>query len=220
MALIVGKLIVFSGIDGAGKSTQIQHLQKALKEQGQKTTYLWTRGGYTGPFNSLKSILRRLLGRRLPPSGRNEQREKVFNNKGVRTVWLSLAMLDLILVYGIYVRLLKCMGCVVIADRYLWDTWIDFKLNFPGICFDQWFLWKFLNLLSPKPDHFFLLLIPIGESLRRSQLKEEPFPDSQEVLQQRFDYYYQFSKSMGWHVIQCLQPIDNIAGKIAEACNL
>ncbi len=219
MAPHSGKLIAFSGIDGAGKSTQIQYLQKALKKKGERTVYLWTRGGYTGPFNSLKALLRRFMGRRLPPPGRNQQRENVLNNKGVKTVWLSLAMLDLMLVYGIYVRLLKWMGRVVIADRYLWDTWIDFTLNFPGSDFDQWVLWKFLKLISPKPDHFFLLLIPVAESLRRSKLKDEPFPDSKEVLQQRLDYYYRFSESMGWHVIQCMQPIDDIAKEIAEACN-
>jgi dTMP kinase len=111
------------------------------------------------------------------------------------------------------------MGRVVIADRYLWDTWIDFKLNFPGCDFDKWLLWKILKVISPKPNHFFLLLIPVEESLRRSQLKEEPFPDPPEILQQRLDYYYRFSKSMGWHVIQCVQPIDDIAREIAETCN-
>lgn len=219
MKIFRGRLIAFSGIDGAGKSTQIQYIQKTLREKGRKTVYLWTRGGYTGPFNSLKGLLRRLLGKRLPPAGRTQQREKVLNNKRIKIVWLSLAMLDLILVYGVYARLLKWMGRVVIADRYLWDTWIDFKLNFPRSGFDQWILWKLLKLFSPKPDHFFLLLVPIEESLRRSKLKNEPFPDTKEVLQKRLSYYYRFSESMDWHVLHCMRPIDNIAEEIAEICN-
>ena len=217
MAIFQGKLITFSGIDGAGKSTQIDLLLQSLRERGRKPVYLWTRGGYTGPFNALKTLLRRIIGRKLPPSGRNDERDKTFKKIWVRNLWLTLAILDLMIVYGIYVRVSRTFGRVVIADRYLWDTWIDFQLNFPGVDIDRWILWKILVWISPKPDAAFLLLVPVEECLRRSKLKNEPFPDSEDVLQRRLILYRKFSLRL--HILDGLKPIDVIHKEIKSCLN-
>lgn len=212
--MMILNLVTFSGLDGAGKSTQISRLTDVLAINGNKPVYLWTRGGYTGPFNTLKTISRKIIGKKVLPSGRTEARTKAFRKGWVRTAWLTLAILDLALVYGIYVRWLNLTGRTVIADRYLADTWIDFTLNFPGTNFDRWPLWNLLELVTPKPDLAFLLLIPVEESLRRSKQKEEPFPDSEEVLRQRYEYYASFSCTGNWHMIDCTRPLDDIAEEI------
>lgn len=212
---IYSELIAFSGIDCAGKSTQINKLRDTLSANGRKPVYLWTRGGYTGPFNTLKTAARKILGKKALPSGRTEARTKAFQKGWVRTVWLTLAILDLALVYGIYVRWLNLTGKTVIADRYLADTWIDFTLNFPGVNFDHWPLWKLLERVTPKPDNVFLLLVPVEESLRRSKQKDEPFPDSEVVLRQRLEHYTCFSSTGNWQMIDCTRPLDDIAVEIA-----
>lgn len=38
-----GLLVAFSGINGAGKSTQIELLMDRLRQEGQNPTYVWTR---------------------------------------------------------------------------------------------------------------------------------------------------------------------------------
>jgi thymidylate kinase len=125
----------------------------------------------------------------------------------VRNLWLVLSILDLILVYGVYVRVSRVFGRIVIADRYLLDTWIDFKLGFPEVCTDQWLTWKILNKIAPRPDVTFLLLIPVEESLERSILKNEPFPDSEDVLKKRRDLYIKLSHKEKYVTPNCLQPI-------------
>jgi len=207
-------LYALSGLDGAGKSTQIGLLTDRLRDAGRPPYYLWTRGGYTGPFNTAKGLARRLLGKRAVPSGRTEARTQAFARPGVAQIWLVLAMLDLVLVYGLYVRWLRLTGRTVIADRYLWDTWVDFRLNFPGVEFDRWPLWRLLVWVTPKPDHAFLLLIPVEESLRRSKLKNEPFPDSAEVLGQRLAHYERIGREQGVQMIDCTRPVDEIAAEL------
>jgi thymidylate kinase len=211
-----GKLIAFSGIDGAGKSTQIGLLIDELKRRGEKPVYYWSRGGYTGPFLALKSGLRKILGKRLPSAGRSDSREKAFQGPFVLSLWLALAMADLILVYGVYIRFLSLTGKVVLADRYLWDTWVDFRLNFPESRFDQGLLWRVLCWVSPKPDRAFLFIVPVEEALRRSALKDEPFPDSAAVLSKRLELYTTALTETIWHRIDGLQPVAAIQKEIQK----
>ncbi len=189
-----------------------------VKISGTKPTYLWTRGGYTGPFNTLKSLVRLIIGKKVPPSGRNEKRDLVIKKPLVRNVWLALAIVDLVFVYGVYVRLLRWSGRVIVADRYLWDTWIDFRLNFAEVNVDSWFLWKILAWFTPKPDHAFLLLIPTEESIRRSKQKNEPFPDSEETLKKRLEYYKELSSTVNWTVLDCMRPVEEISDEIKDKC--
>lgn len=211
-----GKLIVFSGLDGAGKSTQIQLLMEELKQRGEKPVYLWTRGGYTPLFSVCKAFLRYALKRKLPPPGRTEKRERAFKKVWVRNVWLTLSVLDLILVYGVYIRVSRILGRIVIADRYLWDTWIDFVLGFPGAYVDLWVIWKILKRVSPKPDLSFMFLIPVEEALIRSKRKNEPFPDSEEVLIKRKNLYTSITQNEEYAVPDCLQPIEVVQKTILD----
>jgi len=52
----MAKIIFFSGLDGAGKSTQIDILKNHYLNQNKKVYYFWSRGGYTPGFQRLKNI--------------------------------------------------------------------------------------------------------------------------------------------------------------------
>src|SRR5580698_10558635 len=55
------RLVVFSGVDCSGKSTQISLLINTLTERGEKPFYFWSRVGYTPGFEVLKTALRRAV---------------------------------------------------------------------------------------------------------------------------------------------------------------
>lgn len=189
-----GILITFSGIDGAGKSTQIHLLQDRLTKQGLKSRYLWSRGGYTSGFEKLKSCTRHFAPGVLPPPGHNPRREHQLKRRWVQTTWLTLAILDLMRVYALQIRQWLRQGDIVICDRYVWDTLIDFQINFPSIEVERWSLWRALVWSAPQPDASFLLVIAPQESERRALTKGDPFPDPWEKRQKRYDLYHKLAE--------------------------
>ena len=214
MKSIQGSLITFSGLDGAGKSTQIAFLTDHLVTSGRKPVCIWTRGGYTILLQGLKTLSRRFLHRRLPPSGNSPQRSYAFSKWWVRRLWLSLALLDLLWVYGVQIRWHRHRGRLVLCDRYLWDSAIDFRLNFPQEKLDHYWLWRLLGRISPQPDAAFLMLLTVEESVRRSKMKGEPFPDPPEVLRQRLACYQDLIPRVPFHVLDGSQPIAALFNQI------
>lgn len=214
-----GILIVFSGLDGAGKSTQIERLAERLRREGHNPLVIWTRGGYTPLFSAVKAALRRLSrGRAVPPAGPSQQRKEAMARPGTRRLWLALAMLDLLWVYGVQVRSQRWRGHAVICDRYLADSELDFRLNFPQERFDRSLLWRLLVWATPRPDISFLLLIPVEESMRRAQLKHEPFPTPPDVLAERLRGYETLASRGLWrYVLDGGRPLDELADGIAAA---
>ncbi len=211
-------LFAFSGIDGAGKSTQIELLKNKLEAEGQKVKLVWARGGYTPILQGMKDLIRKMSPKSLPKPGKSKERTKTFNNPKIRKVWLVCAILDLWFLYAIRCRVLSFIGYYIIFDRYVEDTLIDFQLNFAEEQVDNWLLWKFLVKNVPKPDKHFILLIPVAESQYRSKLKNEPFPDSKQVLYNRLETYQQLVKKGNYYEeIDCLLTIEEISKKIISS---
>jgi thymidylate kinase len=207
----INKFIAFSGIDSAGKSTQIMNIVKYFIGHGEKTKIIWSRGGYTPIINTLKSIIRKITPNSIPEPGKSKYRDKTFNRKWVRILWLNVALIDLIVFYCLYFRWLKYLGYIVIADRYLWDTYIDFELKFKKDSFENTLLWKTLVFLSPSPDSSIILIIPIEESIRRSKLKKEPFSEDFKQRKKRLELYHDLIKKGRWdNVIDGSGPINEV----------
>jgi len=182
-------IITFSGLDGAGKSTQIDRLVKRFEGDKIQVKVLWARGGYTPLFENLKKALRKITWRALPSSGHSELRKKQLSNPVIQKTWLIIAIIDLIFFWGIYARVLSKLGYIVICDRYLQDTLLDFRQNFPSRRIDANIFWNLLELFTPKPNNAFLLWVPVELALERSIEKKEPFPEDKDVLEWRLASY-------------------------------
>lgn len=209
-------LLSFSGLDGAGKSTQINHLRSRLSEQGYSTTVLWARGGYTPGFVLLKQFLRLLLRKKMPQPGKSILRDRHLSRPFIAKLWLSIAIIDLMIYWGFYLRYQLLVGNVVICDRFLDDTRLDFVRNFPQISFESSILWKILRFVIPVADRSFLLWVPVSESIRRGKLKDEPFPDDEDTLEWRLSFYLdeKYFPTDLYLKLDCTEEIEHVSKKI------
>jgi len=209
-------LIAFSGNDGAGKSTQIARLSAHLAGTGHRVRQFWSRGGYTPGFEALKSLVRKTSGSAvLPAAGRSEAREAKFRSRRVRKTWLLLACLDLLVSYAVLVRWWRFRGQTVLLDRYLADTVVDFRLNFPDERVERWALWRLLARVAPRPNAAVFLRVPVDVSLERCARKDEPYPDSPERLANRLSQYDALTRD--YTVIDATPDVDVVFASVLRA---
>lgn len=201
-------MISFSGIDCSGKSTQIALLCKELEQKGIKHQVIWSRGGYTPGIECIKKIIRR--GKTEPREKRVAESVKVQSNSKMRKILFVASLIDLWRFYTFSLRL-KGIGKVIICDRYIWDTYIDFKMKYPEYDFEHGFWWQLTLKTMVKPKPSFCLFIPAEMSMYRSTLKDEPFPEPVEVRQERIDWYMRELKNNRWqYEIDATKSIDEV----------
>lgn len=131
----MGDLIALCGIDGAGKSTQAELLQKRLQAAGQSTEVLWCRWDpvLARPAVRLLDRLARRGRSTVTASNarvgtgdsRRKLKRRLLASSLVRGLWTSLMVLDYGLQVAPKVRRAQVRAEVVIVDRYRHDVLID-----------------------------------------------------------------------------------------------
>lgn len=210
-------LIAISGIDGAGKSTQLALLRDELERRGRRPEILWHRPGYSPRLDRGRALLRRLRPSALPGADRPEARAATFARPGVSRAWMLAACADTLLEYGALVRLRLARGRDVLCDRYLLDARLDLELRFPGRAGEVARLFAALERLCPRPDLELLLSIPVDEMRRRNRQAPEPFPDPPQIREARHRAYRELAASGQLGVIDASDDIGSVfAAVLAE----
>lgn len=205
-----GLIIAFSGLDCSGKSTQIALLCEKFGAEGYSPVRRWIRVGYTPGMCILKAAIRRITGGDKLPPGDSPQRARFMKSSWKSRLWLYCAFADLLFETALRMRYLRLRSRAVIADRYLADSEIDLILHFGPRTTHMW-SWKLVRYAAIRPDAHILLDLPFSESLRRSMLKQEPFPDSEARRRDRSTLYNQFKSSTDWTVIDGCMSVRDIA---------
>lgn len=208
-------MISFSGIDCAGKSTQIELVAKSLKEKSQRVKIIHSRGGYTPLLEAIKTLIRTDKG--LDKEHQDLYREEIHKNSKKRKMLLWVSIFDIVLYYGFYFRLVELFGNKILADRYFWDSYIDFKLKYSEFQFEKWIVWKLAKLVYLKPKKSIIYTIPTELSMYRSTLKDEPWPETEEQRKIRIDEYLKEISKGRWNcVIDATPSIEEVFEKTME----
>lgn len=187
------KVIIFSGLDCSGKSTQIRILNKSLTELGLKTFVFWSRGGYTPNMQRCKNVIRIFFKSFLPPVGNSPRRDKLlYKTSVIKKLWINLAIIDLLFYYSFFLRYKKLNNYTIICDRFIYDTQLDFQIAFPDYKLERNIFWILLKKIAIKYDFHFISVVPVILAVERSKNKFEPYPDSLEVLEIRKNKYLDY----------------------------
>lgn len=166
-------LISFSGVDGSGKSTQIENLRAALHAAGLTTTQLafWDNVvvgvKYREGFVHKVYKSERGIGAPGKPVNRRD--------KNMRGWHLALArhflyLLDAIHLRRVVARAKRSGVDVVILDRYIYDELSNLNL---GSAFSRAFV-RFVHAFAPRPDIAYLLdADPLAAYLRKPEYPVE-----------------------------------------------
>lgn len=208
-------MITFSGMDCSGKSTQIERIKEYYKARGIACRVIWSRGGYTSWVEGFKTLIRRDKG--LTAEEKAEYRKEIRKSSWKNRLYLQASIWDMLRYWGIVYRAIERGGKLIICDRYVWDTCIDFQLRYPEYNFEDWFSWKLMLKCIKKPTHSFVLTIPVEESMRRSELKNDPHPEPYERRVLRVEYYLNEIKKQRWkYVIDSMQPLEAVTADIIQ----
>lgn len=181
-------IVSFSGIDSAGKTTQIELLCKYCKEHNIKYRKVWSKARGTPGVLWLKELVRR--DKKMDAEEKAEYRAEVFENSKKRNLLYVASMLDLCWYWGLYFRILNLTNKLVICDRYVWDTYVEMKeKDFAAIDIDKSVLWKIVKSLAPKPKKSFVFVISPEESLRRDNAKNAAGIEDIEIKQKKISCY-------------------------------
>lgn len=211
-----GKLIVIEGLDGSGKSTQIELLKSKLSD---KSVHQIKLPDYDSPSSTLvKMYLHGEFGKN--PDDVNAYAASAFyavdRFANYKTKWKEF-----------YDR-----GDIIISDRYTTSNAYHQSTKIPRDDWSAYFTWleefEYNQIGIPKPDAVIYLDMPIEISQKMMSKRYSGDESRKDIHESNINYLLKCreaalvaAEEMNWHVIKCNsgdspRPIESIGDEIFE----
>jgi thymidylate kinase len=203
-------LVSFSGLDGSGKSTQIDNLRATLTANGISSTLLafWDNVVVGTRYREgfVHKVYKSEKGIGAPDKPVNRQ------DKNVRRWYLSLARHGLYLLDAIHLRMVvsrarRSGADVIIMDRYIYDELANLPL---GNRLTRAFI-RFVQWLVPTPDVAYLLDADVEAA--RARKPEYPV----EFMHKCRRWYYQLAQILGTMTVIPPLPLEEAKQAVVQA---
>ena len=196
----MGKLIVFEGTDGSGKSTQFELLTKRLQNEGTEFHRI-VFPQYAEPSSAL---IRMYLG------GEFGLRPEDVNAYAASTFFAVDRFASYRKVWGDYYR----GGGLVLSDRYTSSNAVHQASKEPDERRPAFFQWlyelEYVHMGLPKPDLVIYLDVPTELTEQLLRRRESATHTHADIHEQNMDYLRLCRKTgleaaafYGWRVIRC-----------------
>ena len=214
----MGKLIVFEGTDGSGKSTQFDLLTKRLELEGKA----FRRLRFPRYDQESSALIRMYLGGQFgsDPGAVNAYAASTFYAVDRYASWLQDWKQD----YE--------AGCLFLADRYTTSNAVHQGSKMPQGEREAFFEWlyelEFGKMGLPKPDAVILMDMPIELTRQLMRRREADTNTQADIHEQNLDYLEQCRQSAlaaaahyGWYVVSGakdgqLRSIEEIHAEVYE----
>ena len=216
---MAGKLIVFEGTDGSGKSTQFARLCRRLEQEGKAFQRLIF-PQYDKPSSALlRMYLNGEFGSH--PEDVNPYAASTFYAVDRYASWKQ--------VWGEYYR----QGGLVLADRYTTSNAVHQACKLPEQEWEAFFRWledfEFEKLGLPRPDAVVYLDMPTDRAVSLLRAREAATHTKADIHEVDTDYLALCRRTalraadyLGWHRVACagadgqVRSIEDISREIEE----
>ena len=212
-----GYLIVFTGIDGSGKTTQVRLLVESLKQHGIEGSYVWSRWEplFLRPLIKRwkSNVTKEMFELNHKADGIKDKKRKLLNNPIFRWLWLGSFLIDYGLQLFVKIRIGLLKKQLIISDRIFYDSVIDQMINL-GKRKDWLFdsldsFW--MKILFPKPD--MVVYIDCSEDIAFSRKNDAP---DIEYLIERRELYLKLANKYKWIKINGALSVNEVAAQIKD----
>lgn len=213
-----GRLIVFCGIDGSGKTTQADLLINSLRQNGIDVSYVHSRWE---PFlmRPVIKIWNSILNKKSNSSNdsihniKKENRKKILSVPLISKVWFFIFALDYSIQLFARIHLRQLQNMLIISDRIFYDSIIDKAADLGKS--EEWLLNNlnsfWLNNLFPKPD--IVVYVDCPEDIAFSRKNDIPDID---YLSGRRTLYLKLTEVYNWIKIDGTLPVEEIENCIRK----
>jgi len=195
---LTSKVIIFSGIDGSGKSTHARIFGHRLKSNGLSVKYVYMRGlgriFISLPFLALCRLLKITKVHRLK-GGIRVSEYRFYAYKPLRLLWPLIQLVDSMIYTLILILLSQHFYDVIIFDRSSIDTLVDIIAD-TRLPIETGILQKlFLSLL---PRNSIVIILDINEEIALTRKRDIL---GKSYLSVRRRIYLKLAELYHWHVI-------------------
>jgi thymidylate kinase len=175
-------IVAFSGLDGAGKSTQVTQLSETLRHLGVDSRVVWKPMGHSGALRFVRRRLKRALGVGVGPASHRpaadaparhwdpEPRTKSLRERIPLATQLWAAFVGVSAAAYYRRAQLRHAGHVLVFDRHLLDTRAQLRF-FYGARSRLGLALGLVDLLCPRADRAYFLDVPPEDAHRRKPLQ-------------------------------------------------